>query len=374
MGLFSRVLICVNIIDMQILIKTDVLLEPADIEVFADSDPVDFTVDKDTVVLNLPLDYGFHLLKIIQKTEQRITFLDVIVDGSSLRSLIYMSYGISTTRELEYPATVLYKVGMQWVLPFVAPVTAWIDIVLSKIPSRTLGSTLYKDYDLYYPDALKISSTYPRPVCDFFSKNFNITVVPKQDKQMTPVVDVTLEFNNSQAILDRVLSSADSFEKFLSTGKSDSVNIVDDPGYQPLTWRYYRLADKGIFNVSYEEFPELYDFFERNNITKIHSVFIAFLEPKSYVYPHRDPARPAEFAGASNLYVPLNFSQGNWFRVCNVGTFSLVPDQIRAFNIDKYTHGVINDTDKLRISLIVTCVIPDSLLTTNSCARYLLAH
>lgn len=359
---------------MQILITTDVLLDCADIDVLINGKALLFTVSDNTVIVDWPSDCGFYLLKLVQKTEKTIKLLDVTVDGCSLRSLIYMSYAISPDGELLYPATVLYKSGMQWILPFFAPVASWVDMVLDKIPPGTLGSTLYSDYNVYYPDTLEIPTNYPQPISDFFSKNFNITVVPKQNTQLTPVVDITLKFNNSQAILDKVLASSSMLEKLIATGKSDQFNAVDDPNYKPLSWRYYRLVSKGVFEVSYEEFPELYDFFENNNITRVYSVFIAFLEPKSYVYPHRDPVRPDEFAGASNLYVPLNFSQGNWFRVCNVGTFLLEPGQIRAFNIDQYTHAVINDTDKLRLSLIATCVLPDSMVNKDSCTRYLLSH
>ena len=138
---------------MIVQVETNSILSQEDVSVYLDSTRVDFKIQNDQhIIVKTEDDTGFFILKIISETDKKIQITKVLIDGASLRQLIYTSYGISPDKQFCYPCTDLYQRGVQWILPFVSPVSAWIDIMLEKVTPSVIGSTLYQVYNQSYPD------------------------------------------------------------------------------------------------------------------------------------------------------------------------------------------------------------------------------
>jgi hypothetical protein len=346
---------------MQISIVTANQVQHGDLSVYVNDCLQPTIINSHQITLNVDISTGINLLKIVQHTANWVDIQDVKINNCSIRNNIYLSWAQIDNRKI-CPATKLYQIGMTWYLPFGYPISYWQDHVLKKFPGGTLGTDIYSNYNIYYPQKKYIGTEFPQLLQDFYAYDFDFTAVEKTNQLLTPFVDVDLKFDNRLQILDRVHADFDHLNRFLDDNYSRSANSIDDPTWQSSRWRTWYLAKNQEWFLTPSEFPELFDFFANNGITEIATATISFLSAKSYVYPHRDNKYDTKFTGACQLYVPLDFDQGNWFKLAGVGCFDHDQKNVRAYNVNRYTHAAVNTTSQDRIALIARCVVPDNLI------------
>jgi hypothetical protein len=351
---------------MQIVIFTVNQLCPGDIEVRVNDKICDFEIKSKSILINTEINSGINFLKILQNSQNFFDITDVKINNCSLRHLIYLSWADYCGRRL-CPATKLYEQGMSWTLPFGYPISYWQDLILKKFIPGEVGTDLYQKYRVYYPMPTEVGSNFPQVVQDFFSTDFDFTVLDRNsDPLLLPFRSVNLKFDNREKILNRIQNNFDDLNQYLDENYSRSINSIDDPTWTSSNWRTWYLAKNQQWFIEPHQFPELFEFFNNNGITEIATATVSFLSANSYVYPHRDKPYDQKFTGACQLYIPLDFDQGNWFKMAGVGYFQHNHRDVRAYNVHRYTHSAVNLTDRDRVALIARCVIPDQLIAESS--------
>ena len=346
---------------MQISINTVNQVQQNDISIYVNDVRQSFTIKSCQAVIDIKISPGINFLKIIQHTDNWLDIQDVKIDNCSIRNNIYLSWAQLDKKKI-CPATKLYQIGMVWYLPFGYPISYWQDHVLKKFPGGTLGTDIYSYYDVYYSQKKHIGNEFPQLLQDFYEYDFDFVAIEKDNQLLKPFVDVELKFDNRQQILHRIHKDFEHLNRFLDDNYSRSVNSIDDPDWTSSRWKTWYLAKNQEWFLTPSEFPELFDFFANNDITEIATATVSFLSAQSYIYPHRDSKYDTKFTGACQLYIPLNFDQGNWFKIAGVGCFDHDQRNVRAYNVNRYTHAVVNTTNYDRIALIARCVVPDNLI------------
>lgn len=340
------------------------LIGPSDLEIAVDNLPVTAVFEPGRITLTPEvLRVGTHMLKIRQRSDHLLRVKSVLINHCSMGDTIYLSYGMDEGRRIQ-PLTELYKPGIEWYLPFGFPMIRWLDLVASKFRHYDLGSNLYEKYDIYYPVPKDIDDRYPQLVRDFFAYDFDFTVVDKNtdNHRLIPYTPAEFDAETVNALARRVEQylADGSMEYILKTGVQDYQAPLDNANWKPGSWRYWHLVsfDKKTktaqWNVTEEQWPEVWQIMRDHNITEVCEIRLAFLDPECYMYPHKDEEYNEQFAGACQYHIPLNFGKDNWLKIAGVGVFEL-SEGSRALNVSQYTHTVINCTKELRYALLLRC-------------------
>jgi Aspartyl/Asparaginyl beta-hydroxylase len=334
-----------------------------DVEIQIDNQHCDFTIDKNKIIIcNTGLKDGVHLLAIKQKSSNFLKISDVKINSCSVRDLLYLGYLIVDDTILQ-PATEFFCPGASWYLPFGNPISFWQSYAVKKIPPGNLGNNLFEQYKLFFPVPKNIPEYFPAVIKDFFLQDFDFTIIKKTDKLNYPITDINLLFDNREDIYHCVAQFDDHeiFRSLKQVGIANGENRLDDSQWVNSNWTLWNLFDYQTgWNITTDDFPALFEFIEKNQITEIASVSISSLAANSYIYPHIDAKYQEKFSGACQLYLPLNFKKGNFFKLGGAGTFE-IDQQVKAFNVSRYAHSIINTTNSDRIALIIRCVIPSLL-------------
>jgi len=317
------------------------------------------------VQIEIPAKTGIRELKIKLANAEPVEIKDVKINHTSLRHLIYLSWTEDSTKKWQ-PCTALWEIEQVWKLPFGTPVSWWLDHVLSNIHQSLIGQDLSKHYDIWYPDRIDLPDYFPPIVRDFFSKDYSFTAIAKKENSF-------LHFPINQLVLDQSLLSViktrafDLWENnFFNTVKKeypqDKYNYLDDSNWKPnqmqgvrvMTWDSSTKQITSTFDIK-KYFPELFDFLLQ--FQDIHHVHLNFLNPKSYLAPHRDldDSNLTDShlpVGCSQYYIPLEWNEGCYLKLAGAGIIGNggIPWVI---NNSEYTHCVVNTSDKIRLVLTI---------------------
>lgn len=329
-----------------------------------DGKDVPFVVDDNTVKISTNLDLGIHTLEIINGTGE-LEILDVILDGTNLRSAIYVSWTLHQGQR-HCPATKLWEPGQRWVLPFCLPAITWLSTVTHKFGLKQFGKNLFESYEIFIPERREIQGPYPKPILDFFNydNDFHCYSIKERAQWSNnlhiPYVETLFEVD-TKALMQEVLTLFDAGQVEAVVPAQTSLNNKEFDSNDDF-WNIFYLVKKEVSDTPWRSravfdsavAPNLCKFLDQLPVEKLMAAYIARTPARGYAYPHVDYIGEEGHSGLSVLYVPLDSKPGHYFKLHKVG---LVPQNSPTIiNNKQFMHSVINDTDEPRYVLGVTAV------------------
>lgn len=321
------------------------------------------TCDQLHTSLTVPSGTGIRMLTVEMLEPGRVEIVDVKINGSSVRHLLYLSWTSDVVQKWQ-PCTALWEQNQTWHLPFGTPVSWWIDCVLEKIPQHMMGQDLSQYWDIMYPKRINLPSTFPPVVRDFFAKDFSFTAVAKNsDPVDRPWRELAIDPAEVTAIANQSMTlwKQGQFDSVIKREfDQDQYNRVDDPAWTAGRWEICKLLKWNSQThmaepaIDTDLLPEFFDWIKK--FTHVHHAQINFLQPNSYIAPHRDfgpgdllPDAPPR--GCTQCYIPLQWQPGSYLKLAGAG----ILDTSRAWAINNadFTHSVVNTSNTVRSVLIV---------------------
>lgn len=307
----------------------------------------DVRVEQSEIVITYPLSFGVYILSLTVNIPIKI--LDVTIDDVSIKNTLFLSYadkGLTT----EIQSGTLY-------LPFGNPVSEWIANCGKKIPNGSYGTDLYKNYKIFYPESINLNQKYPKILRDFFEYNFDFHLYKKATDPLhaidVPYVGLNLSYDES-ALLDEFTINLPLIEQHAYKPSQ----VI--PG-QPKPWHVAMVIYPGSTSptVNEGEFPQFFKLLKSINGIEIGWAFIAALEPGSYVLPHIDDLYAydpsvRECYGCCQIYIPIGWESGNYFKFHNVGLVPYDQGAILA-NTTNFFHASVNDSTSIRYTIGIIC-------------------
>ena len=343
---------------MIIVIDVDGDLQKNDLEVFVDQLPVDFELTQAQIKIESDLDFGLHQLSITSLTEQRWQILNVKVNDSSLRKLLYLSWSSTRTNPSIQPCQSLWESGMSWTLPFGCPVSHWLSTVETKIPDGEYGKNLAEKYYIWYPDRIKIQGVFPQIVKDFFCHNFDFVAVDKTqiDFKKIPYMQYKHPISNNLIVLAAkdINDNFDTIQKELLPYPGHAENLKDFDWYNDQhEWKNILLKAKG--NCRYtSQLPNVWKLIDSLPFPVSYAC-IGVLPPGAFLYPHMDTTYDytSTELGCKLLHIPIQWPDGNWLKLAGSSALNLAKTGAVVINNNYFTHSVVNTSDQYRYTLMV---------------------
>jgi hypothetical protein len=300
-----------------------------------------------TLLLELPLLYGVHTLGLTSTAKVDIT--DVIVDGVSIKHTLYLGHAGSKITTQVY--------NEEWRLPFGNPVSQWIASCFKKFRNKEYGTNLYSKYDIFYPESVELPAKYPQILKDFFKTNFDFTAYPKVENPLhdvnVPYVPLNLKYNE-QALLEEFTRNQQLIDQHVYKPSQVQANT-------PKPWQVAMVYYPGnpAPTVSRDDFPELFKLLESIDGIEIGWAFVGSLDAGSYVLPHVDDVYAytesvKECFGCCQVYIPIGWEEGNYFKFHDVGLVPFNQGAILA-NTTNFTHASVNNSTKTRYTIGIIC-------------------
>ena len=344
-----------------------------DINILVNDNLVNFQLTEDQIIIDYNEVFGVNLLKISHNSKETLKILDLLINEDSIRSTLYLAY-------LDNP-----KRNSTWVtvddgpltIPFGYPVGWWYAECSTTIPNGKLGSNLYDEYEIYYPESVTVSDLYPELIKSYFKHNFGFTMIPKDEYQnplhnnIIPSIPIHLEYNEQELFNEftsnrNILESDDYIpsQKTTNYNKTWDLSMLIRPTDQTKTgWRRSFIFD-------FKDFPALYKLLEQienfDDIIMLHG-FVGIVDPGDRVDLHRDDHSNSNkfwypngdytydgISGLCTLYVPVGWTPGNYYKFHNVGLIKYDQGAMIS-NVFSYPHASVNDSEQVRYTIGIYC-------------------
>lgn len=321
------------------------------------------------VTLSADINHGFHILKIISHNNSEIEFVNATLNSATFNQTLYMMY--MEVDKKKQQNTTLSTHARELYLPFMNPLSWWLTSCFSKIPPALYGGGLYEQLEVYYPESLDIGDQYPQVVQDFFKHNWDFYCHPKLTdgyyREEVPYwTDGTkFEYNelalHAECLYNLPYLETNSGDWLRTTPKVPTLEKVEQGSRLCTVMNVSMSIDEYDFEQKFaldkNDFPEVYALLKRLDFDAILHSFIGILPPLGHIIPHRDSYVGFEsvlkqFGGCSQLYIPINFKPGNYFKFGSVGFVPLDQGPILVNN-HNFVHSVINDSDEWRFALAI---------------------
>lgn len=328
-----------------------------------DNKPVDFVVSKNIIVIEESLDSGLHELKLVLLApSKKLSITEVEHDGICARQTIYFSF-LEYNGIKDQPATTLWAENQTWIYRFGLPFNWWYCNLLEKIYPGDLGKNLFDLYDIYWPENFEVGEHYPKMLQDFFKYNHDFTICHKLDRN---IKNIPYQRIDSITVPDLVKQEILHNDKY----------IIDTGNQSPRAQQKYNLEEFNTQNLwtvanitdvysthrpdrlDPKVLPNLYNWI--NNLgLDIELACIAVLTPGSFVYPHVDIrsknfVQDQKYRGCTEIYLPVNWDKGNYFKLMNVGILPLEEGPC-IINQQDHAHALVNKSDQTRFSILIVC-------------------
>lgn len=329
------------------------------INITIDGFNVESVISNNEVIIWHNLSHGFHLIEItlINKQGYRpIVFTDASLDGVSFRQTLYTMYSDKETR---HQTTTLTESDNVLCLPFINPISHWIASCAEKIPSRLYAKNLYSELAVYYPESVTIPKSFPQGLQDFFKYNLDFYVHPKKllddpyYQHRVPYALVDIKYNEA-ALYTELMANLSHLEKVARSPAQNQYNKFERE--QANYWEVVDLIlPQQDIALTVEQYPELHKLINSLQLENIMYAFIGILRPGDYVYPHVDQYHDlgdafSTYGGCRQLYIPVNFKEGNLFKFANIGLVPLDKGPVLVNN-DDFAHAVINSSTQNRFAI-----------------------
>lgn len=338
------------------------------LEVRLNSEIVEHILNDTSIEVDLDLEIGFYTVSIALLSGPGD--IDVFInqgtlDGTNFRHTLNTMFGVTEAGEKYQSKSLTHQTRVLY-LPFINPIACWMASTANKIPARLFLQNLYDELTVYYPESLTIPESYPKLMKDYFKYNLDFHAHPKEDlndpycsktvpwARLTGIeydeAALTKEFNDN---LEYLISSArvptqgslNKIEFQINTAWAVAEVILPTENY---SW-------ESAFRFDQKRLPNLYKLLEKFTDGEILHGFVGVLAPGDYITPHIDQYWMNEFVmnkypGCSQIYIPINFKKGNYFKITNVGLIPLYDGPILVNNHD-FSHALLNDSDEYRFSI-----------------------
>ena len=324
------------------------------LNVCINNEVVEYVVQNNTIVVEKDIEFGVHQMSVSIIQGQRLDITDVQIDGASLRMLIYLSY-VDQGQQRMQPATVIWETDQIWRLPFGNPVSFWIELVYKKLNNGEFGKNLFDKYHFYYPDSVELDNTFPSVVQSFFKHNFDFVCVEKT----TPVsklpyhpVNLIINDEKKQLAISEINCQREWIQEQEHFVAQSQYNKTEPNHNLSKEWvRLYLINGKTVIDPT--KFPAVYDFVNSMGLTDIKLMYIGILPSGGYITPHKDRSISTTYDNDLhyNLYVPLTWEPGNYFKFN--GTGIMCDSQPFLMNNLDYVHCLVNTSDSKQDRIIL---------------------
>ena len=312
------------------------------------------------VILALDINHGFHILKMSVVDDVDVDIVNLYLNGVSFANTKFLIYGIDESGRFQ--STSINQYVKELYIPFINPLSFWFAEVGEKIPNRFFAGGLYESMEVYYPQSITIPEQFSKTMKDYFKYNQSFYVVDKTEtvhpyynKKIPYCPAPKINYNESELFAE-FMDNLDLLSSLRMEHQAGSylVNAIvvqpDQPNFD-LTTRF--LLDKSLF-------PNLYKLLESLNIGEILQAFVGLLPPGGEIGIHMDSVYVVEYlrvkyetdkyTGCSQLYIPINFKPGNYFKFTNVGILPLDNGPL-VINNRNFSHGLVNNSDEWRFAI-----------------------
>lgn len=338
----------------------------------AQYDSLNITIDKETVNFEIvdnqikivhDIGTGIHRLRLQALGAGDVVFeiLEVYVNKAHLRQNLYLSWIDDDNNRIQ-PATRIWKSGLIWELPFGNPVSFWLVETGDKIANCDYGSNLYEKNVIFYPESVKISDHHPEIAKTYFGSDFRMTVLPKEEINITNVPCQHIDFGHDEQLYEQVkeeiLSKLDYATEHQDELPSHKYSFGEIENYNPNDWVIFCLrsydptTDTAEYTEHAKEFPLTIKFIESLGINDIHLIHLSIMAPGMLIAPHVDNDRnKVKFGENLQLQIPITKNDGAKFKMSGIGLIPL--DEMVLLQNGTYYHSVVNDSGKQRVRLLV---------------------
>lgn len=344
-------------------VESSIQLTEALLNILIDNCKVTYEIKEQSILINKPVSFGFHTLKIktnfiFDNTTDHIHIKDVLIDHASVRQMLYLSYCPSNDSRIY--TTIINHKDSEWHLPFGNPVSWWLSECMRQIPNKAYGTDLNQSLEILYPESIDLPSSFPTIVRDFFQYNFGFTSYDIKEKTNPlhnpniPYLPVDLEYDE-ESLFNEFVSNLEYLESEEYVPGQNQYNDYTDkkPWYIDLAIRDSKIK------VDPEKFPEFCKLVQSIKGVDIKLSFIGTLYPNSYIAPHVDDLYKyvpgmENCKGLSQIFIPIGWKENNYFKAHNVG---LLPYQQGAllFANSRIPHASVNCSDSLRFTIGLMC-------------------
>lgn len=341
-----------------------------ELELRLNSKIVDHVIVNDTIEVNLDLELGFYMLSIHlvnQTSDTGITITQATLDGVSFRQTLYTMFGLSETGE-KYQSTLLNCDTRILYLPFINPISSWIALAANKITSRLYTQNLYEELEVYYPESVLLPEQYPKLIRDYFKYNSDFYVHAKQDlahayySTTVPWSKIEGISYDEDALFKEIYENLDYLQSVARIPAQGELNKIEfnsktvwSVSEAILPTENYSLET--AFLLDRTRVPKIFDLFKSLDIDEILHGFIGILAPGDFIVPHIDQYWGNElvmekYPGCSQIYIPINFKSGNYFKLTNIGLIPLDQGPMLVNN-HNFSHSVVNDSNEYRFAIAI---------------------
>jgi hypothetical protein len=332
----------------------------SDLTISIDNCPVDFEINDHMIEIAVPIEFGVHTLKIVNCSDNRITFAQVSINNASLRKLLYLSWTITASGQRIQPCTEIWERDQCWILPFGNPLSHWIAVAETKISNDYYGKDLSEHFCIWYPDRLELPDQFPQTVRDFFNHNFDFTVVSQSNFDYRRVPYVKLQDQLDAELLTNATTEIINNTDMVITRGIGYGQLADNQTEFNLSdkqiWKRVWLKRRDRPRAQQEQFAATWQLIDSLDL-EIWSVFVGVLPPGGFIYPHTDNTTDKDlenspYVGCVHLYIPINWPKNNYIKFNNAGILSM-EDGPMIVNTDRFTHAVVNNSNQYRHALII---------------------
>jgi hypothetical protein len=329
-----------------------ILSENADLETVCCSingHSVDFSGHEKCIEITHDLASGIHQLQISQQKNNKISVENVLIDGCSIRQALYLSWVELADGSRCQPGTVIWEPDQTWVLPFGCPASFWITMACKKLPNNVLGTDLSEKYYVYYPETMQLSNRFPQLIRDFFSRDFEFTLLPKNTpKWLLPYTQINMALDQKKISMaeQEILDNLD-WIKDVST--RDGQYFYNLQEIKPSEWFKLVIKKNHEALIGPDKLPMLWQLIDSLQFNEIINIYVGILLPGGYLAPHNDNDPDPGVDGYRKhyyFYLPMNWKPGNYFKFAGAGILKN-PGFMNLYT--EYVHSVVNDTDQTRV-------------------------
>jgi hypothetical protein len=325
---------------------------------------VNYAVSGHEINIDCYLNMGIHQLSVQLIEGSKFSVRDVLINTVSIRQTIYLSY-ITHGNKILQPATTIWDKDQTWHLPFANPVSFWISLVTSKLPSNILGQDLYKKYNIIYPSKIYLKNPCTQLIKDFFEHNFDFFCEPKSKIELLPVRPTKLKISDydTESVINEIFENFNFIKNNQIDYSQKKYNLQEGTQTQE-SWISFQFTSNGQILVDPEKFPCVLKLINSLPVNHIKRVKLGILPPGASISPHTDRV-DSELPGCGdyNLYFPLNWTDGNYFKFQNGGLITSGEFAWLVNNSD-HVHALVNHSNEYRhvLSIIIDPKMNDHLI------------
>ena len=298
-------------------------------------------------------EFDWHLLRLpYEGTKIEIT--DILINDESIEELLYTSYFQRDTGEIHQPSCAVWAEGNFKLWVHTNP-GLYKAFVREQVTYGDYGKNLFEDYMLTVDEPVTFKHRYPASIEYHYNRSYGPHWWHKIDA-FRPWCALD---NDYFADIDREQLAAEIKElsKFFYYPVKTNTDWY--------IWALKRQSDVPLVPVSEIQQPMVRKLLERIGYTSVLDICLQAQEPRSFIDIHVDSHRKREglpyLKACKKFYWALNHNEDMYFKYRKAGLLPM--DQPLLINSDGHIHSVVNDSDDLKMVVVIYGDLPDEVAT-----------